>query len=239
MDITLLQSAFRAILREKGISQPKLAALAGVSLPTAKRWVKGEGISLQEWLKLLTLIGVSLPELLERAGAAGSAHFTYTPSQEEALASTRGLLAYLDLLLGGKTPAAIAKAHALSNAVTSQYLAKLEKVGLIEWLPKDKVRLLIKGEPRWNPAGPLAKKFRRQTLRELTDAYGDDPAAFRIGVYDLSSASRAMISEMNDKFFETLRLREIEDRRRHEKLDKFTVAIGRAGFIPSMLRLDK
>jgi transcriptional regulator with XRE-family HTH domain len=231
-----LSQALRSLLKDKGWSQAAFAGALGISIPTAKRWLKGEGLLLRDWLRALETLGLTLPELLERAGE-GSSQFFYSAEQEGALARTPSLLAYFDLLLAGETPAAIARTHGVAKTDTAHFLGRLAKLKLIEWLPKDRVRLLVTGEPRWNPAGPLAAKFRRQTLREFTDRFGDDPASLRIGIYGLSEESLRSLPSLFGEVLETLRRRELGDRRQAGRTRKVTVLLGAAPLTPSMLEL--
>jgi len=237
MPFNHLTLALRQLLREKGCSQAAFAKALGISLPTAKRWLRGEGISFQDWLRALEASGISLGELIERAGLDNYRQFSYSPAQDKALAQTPGLLAYFDQLLAGKAPAEIARAHRLPKTATAQYLGALAKVGLIEWLPKDRARLLVRGEPRWNPQGPLAQKFRRQTLREFTDRFGDDPGALRLGIYELSEETEGALPGLFTEFLEKLRHREISDARSPRARRKVTVVVGGARLLPAMLRL--
>lgn len=237
MNLEHLSRALRSLLREKGWSQKAFAEALGVSLPTAKRWLKGEGIALADWLRSLEAAGISWAELLERAGGISSDQFSYTLAQEEALSRTPGLLAYFDLLLGGDSPTSIARTHGLSKAQTAELLGQLARQKLIDWLPKDRVRLLVKGEPRWNAAGPLAKKFRRQTLREFTEQFGEDAERMRIGLYELSEESLTVIPSLLTEVLEKLRQRELRDARGAARRKKACVILGSAAFTPSIFRL--
>jgi transcriptional regulator with XRE-family HTH domain len=139
-------------------SQKELALAADVSLPTIKRWLAGRGVSLEQMEKLATLLGLSLTEIATSVEQVPP-HFTYSREQEEYFAAKPAYLAFFDHLLRGHSPAQIAKRHGLSKSVTQRLLSRLDRMGLVEWLPEDRVRLRVTGEPRWMVNGPLARKY--------------------------------------------------------------------------------
>lgn len=233
-----LSQQLRASLKELNLTHEQFARRLGVSLPTARRWLKGEGISLSDWGRVLETLGLDLEEFVRKAGVPSKRQFTYTEAQEAALANTPGLLAYLDLLLAGKTAGQIAKAHSLKAADSTYYLAKLEKLELIEWLPGDRVKVLVEGEPRWNPGGPLAKKFREQILRDFLATYSTRPENLRAGIYRLSAASQAQLGALSAELLRKLRTLELNDKDEGARTDAVTVLLGQGAFLPTILKLS-
>lgn len=232
-----LSQQLRASLKELNLTHEQFARRLGVSLPTARRWLKGEGISLSDWGRVLETLGLDLEEFVRKAGMPSKRQFTYTEAQETALANTPGLLAYLDQLLAGRTPAQITKSHGLKATDTTQFLAKLEKLALIEWLPNDRVKVLLEGEPRWNPGGPLAKKFREQILRDFLTTYSSRPENLRAGIYRLSPSSRVQLETLTAELLRKLRSLELNDKDEGARTEAITVLLGQGAFLPAILKL--
>lgn len=143
-----------------GLTQIKLARKLNVSLPTVKRWYGGGTITLESLRVLVNEVGLTLTEVFSSIEESSTGTFSYTDQQEHFFAENPDCLAYFDNLLRGLSPNQIQKKFHLSEKKTIQYLSKLDKLKLIEWLPKNKVHLLVNGEPAWRPDGILGSKLR-------------------------------------------------------------------------------
>lgn len=198
-------------LRERNITQVEFAQTLRVSLPTLKRWLRGEGVLLKDWVRMAEALGMSLREIVESVEAQSTRQFTYTEVQEQALAEDPGLLGFFDALLYGHTPAQIARRVGWTAARLNQRLARLEKLGLIEWLPRNRVRLKVQGEPRRRPGGALSQKFRRSVLQTFWE---QEARMVGIGFYRLSEDSAQVLRQGQRDLQEKARGLEIRDRAR-------------------------
>lgn len=156
--------------KSQGLTQNDLAKKLGVSLPTIKRWYAGGTITLESLKLLVNQVGLSLTEVFSSIEESALETFHYTDEQEYFFSTNPDYLAYFDNLLRGNTPSQIQKKFHLPEKKTVQYLSKLDKLKLIEWLPKNKVRLLVKGEPVWKVGGPLAVKLRNDIFKSFIES---------------------------------------------------------------------
>lgn len=156
--------------KSQGITQNDLAIKLGVSLPTIKRWYGGGTITLESLKLLVNEVGLSLTEVFSSIEESTSESFQYTVEQESFFSAQPDYLAYFDNLLRGLSPLQIQKKFHISERKTVQYLSKLDKLELIEWLPKNKIRLLVKGEPIWKTNGPLAVKLRNDIFKSFIES---------------------------------------------------------------------
>lgn len=155
--------------RSLALTQNELAIKLGVSLPTIKRWYGGGTITLESLQLLVNEVGLTLTEVFSSLEASSSETFQYTGEQENFFSENPDYLAYFDNLLRGFGPAQIQKKFRLSERKSVQYLSKLDKLQLIEWLPKNKVRLLVKGEPVWKDGGKLAATLRTDIFKRFIE----------------------------------------------------------------------
>lgn len=153
----------------RGYTQYRLAKELNVSFPTLKRWLAGKAVTLDSLKKIADLLGVSFIEIASAIEERGKSHFQYTIEQEEYLARNPELLAFFDYLIRGYTPSKIQKKFILSNAFLERSLAKLEKLGLIDWLSRNRASLKTVGEPQWRKDGPLSKKFKSQIQSDFLE----------------------------------------------------------------------
>ena len=153
-----------------GLTQETLAKKLGVSLPTIKRWYGGGTITLDSLNLLVNEVGLTLTEVFSSLESSLSPSFQYTDEQESFFSSNPDYLAYFDNLLRGYSPSQIQKKFHLIDKKCISYLAKLDRLKLIEWLPNNKVRLLVHGEPIWKPGGALATKLRSDILKNFFES---------------------------------------------------------------------
>lgn len=220
-----LGRALKLTLRQRNITQKDLAKMMGKSEPTLKRWLRGEGLLLTDWLKMLEVLQLDLTELSEMTKNAHQSSFEYTIQQEKIFVETPGLLAFFDQLLLGKTPQQISKSYQLSGKSFISYLSKLEKMDLIEWLPRNKIKLRVQGSPRWIAGGPLRQKFRKQMLTAFISKY-EQQEELKLNVYHLSKKSTQACAEIIAEAQEQIRRLELKDKFKKEKKELTAIILG-------------
>lgn len=167
----------------QGVTQQDLANDLNVSLITIKRWYAGKGLKISNLEMLCNKLSINISEVMNLASESTLKTFYYTKDQEEALAHEPKLLALFDLLIGGFTISKIKKKYKIEDRAITVLLLKLDKIKLIELGSDNKIRLLVEGEPTWNPAGPLTKKFRLQMINEFLGHHEKGQSKFFIHDY--------------------------------------------------------
>jgi DNA-binding Xre family transcriptional regulator len=156
--------AAKALLRKQKHTYEDLARHLEISLPSVKRAMNSSHLPLSRVLEICEFLGFSLAELLAFTRKDWNESFCFTPAQEDFFAEHPHFLAYflevLDL-----SPAEIEKRHGLSRKSTHAYLKKLEKMGLVEWHPGDKVKHQVHGPIHWDDHGRLGQKFSRTMIQ--------------------------------------------------------------------------
>jgi hypothetical protein len=126
------------------------------SVPTVKRFLGSEELTLTRLLELCDLVEVDLSEIQELMKETALEEQKFTHEQETFLASNPAYLGYLMKLFSGETPKQIAVKYSLSVRSTDKYLLALEKNGLIHVTAKQKVKPAFKNVPRFGE-GPLGQ----------------------------------------------------------------------------------
>lgn len=211
MNVKRVCNQVRDKIKEKGFTQEEFARMIGVSIPTLSRWLRGEGLLFQDLNLMVEKLGIRLSELAMLAEGDVSNKFTYSAEQEAVFVNTDGLLAFFDQLLNGKTASHIAKSFKLTEKSINFYLSKLDKLKLIEWLPNNKVKILVNGEPSWIVGGPLSQKLRKQIIDEHIHHYLNSREQLKIGIYSLSSDSYKKINDKYQELIDSVRMMEIKD----------------------------
>ncbi len=226
MDTQSICEQIRKKIKEKGYTQEEFAKILKISSPTLKRWLRGEGLLFKDLTNIIDKLDIKLSELSILAEGKSKSKFTYTIEQELAFASIEGLLAFFDQLLSGKKIESILKANKLTNKSLNFYLSKLDKINLIEWYPKNKIKILVTGEPSWIEDGPLSKKFRKEIVSEFIKNNLNSREQLRIGVYSLSTQSYKKISIQYQDLVENIRMMEIKDSSNQSSKRMTTILLG-------------
>jgi transcriptional regulator with XRE-family HTH domain len=230
--IELLDS-IRKMIKSKGITQAKLARDLGVSVPTVKRWLAGEGVDVETLFRLLDYLGLGADGIGHLMASDAGKSFTLTEEQERFFAANPYYLAFLDhLLLQRATPQAIQAKSGINTRSLRSYLRKLEELGLIEVHAGDRIKLLVEGEPVWRRGGPMATAFRDSAMREYLAAYMPRVPLY---VFYLDDPTMAVVRQKFADIAEHCRLAEKFARARRAKSKKAMLFMTCEYFEPSFL----
>jgi transcriptional regulator with XRE-family HTH domain len=149
--------ALKQALRARGLTYAQLARRLGLSEPTVKRMFSRGSFTLVRLEAILRVLELELQDLarMSRGGDAGSA--TLTLDQEAVLARDERLLSVFWLLRNDWRFEEILEAFAVSRAQLTLAFARLARVRLIEWGPRERARLAVARDFQWRPGGPVKK----------------------------------------------------------------------------------
>ncbi|WP_191629207.1 helix-turn-helix domain-containing protein [Pandoraea terrae] len=158
--LPLLVASLKRLLRAKGIGYREIARTLGVSEPTIKRWLAGQGLTLERLEDLCAFVDVSLVELIEFAAQSADARLRQlSVEQEQALSQERNLAFVFTTILRGWSPEELRREQMLDDATLIACLARLDRLGLIELLPGNNVRLRTVRDVEWRRDGPMRAQF--------------------------------------------------------------------------------
>lgn len=240
-------SAIAKVAKSRGYTQASLAVAVGVSVPTMKRWLRGQGLALDQLMKVLTVLDITFAEVEATSGASVPARFRYTLEQEEFFAEQPLCLAVFDQLIQGTDIDSLIRRHPLTPRRWVSILRDLEALKLIERLPADrygrkKVRLKVSGEPVWRSDGPLAKSFRQSLLNEMIEKHA---TRLRLYLHTYLPQDERRILGMIDDLIETARaaehraraIRQTKQRKQADALTQSLLVIGLMPFSASFLQI--
>jgi transcriptional regulator with XRE-family HTH domain len=194
--IVAAMSTLREMFRQKELHNRDLAALLGVTERTVTRWMSGKGLELEVLQDLCELVGISVGELFELAGSAGNTEpAQLTREMEQKLVDEPTMFVVFATLRAHSAEEA-KQLIGLSEPEWIKALIGLEKLGLIQLLPKNRVRLLVPRSFRWLKDGPARQAHHawfKATFGEL--AFGDPEFRSRYDTVSLSNRSIAIIEE--------------------------------------------
>jgi transcriptional regulator with XRE-family HTH domain len=213
-----LLAQLRGELRRQRFTANAIADRLGVAEPTIRRWLRGQGLTLERLDQLCALAGIDIRDLVAAAPDSGAARFTL--AQERVLAADRGLAFLFFSILNGWQPDDFEQEFGLPPARVDAYLVRLTRLGLIDIGIHGRVRPLTARAVAWRRGGPLAVAFDR-TVKHLflTMNFGAGDAHYVADMVKLSPAGRARVHAL----FEALRLdiHLLAEQDRAAKLDRY------------------
>ena len=142
--VPALTEALKQLFRARGLPQRVIAEKLGVTPRTVKRWLTGKGLTLQVVEKLCDLLGMTFIEFCEIAKDDLDVRpKRLSPQQERMLLADPHLTFVFNLLMRGWSAQEIQGETGMSKATLVGYLVRLEKLGMIELMPENRVRLLF------------------------------------------------------------------------------------------------
>ena len=187
--------ALKKQLRSRGLTYADVAQALEVSEASIKRLFSEQSFSLKRLEALCDFLGITIFDLSKQSRLAEEAKTSVLDiDQEKALANDPLLLLYFYLLINGWTAKRIERQYHLKSTQSTNLLAKLDKLSLIELLPKNKVRCLTARYIAWRANGPVRRRYESKAITEFIAALfnaQDEHFSFQFG--ELSKASAAVL----------------------------------------------
>ena len=186
--------ALKRSVRARGLTYAELARRLRISEASVKRMFSRGTFTLSRVEEVLAAVDLDLYEVarMSRGGGAGPAQLTH--EQELGLAGDERLLAVFWLLLNGWSFEEILEGYAVTRTELTIAFARLEKLKLIEWGPRERARLLMPRDFLWRAGGPAKKAYARRAMAEFLQARFDAPLELiRFEPRELSAESAATL----------------------------------------------
>ncbi|RFA24709.1 hypothetical protein CAI21_20700 [Alkalilimnicola ehrlichii] len=173
---SLLIKALKRSLKAHGITYVQVAAALDLSEASVKRLFSEESFSLQRLEQVCALVDLSLTELARSVEDGIDEIRELDPAQEQALSEEPRLLLVFYLLLNGYTVDDIIREYQIEELESIKILAQLDRMGLIELQPGNRVRLLTSRFLTWRDDGPIRRFFDERVREEFFESRFDQPA---------------------------------------------------------------
>ncbi|MGE3317029.1 MAG: helix-turn-helix domain-containing protein [Planctomycetaceae bacterium] len=168
----LLLAALKAMLKERHISYPLLAAELDISLLTVKRTLNKAGVPLDRLLDICRIAKIDFAELVERAVTTKPEHTFFNAEQDALFTRCPPMLSYFEALQSGQSPAEIAAEFHLTTASTTRYLDALAGAGLVRVKGTGKsieVELLVEPPVGFSPGSTTLARISAAFLTSVVE----------------------------------------------------------------------
>ncbi len=199
---SVIRDSLRRALKAEGVSLTDLAQRLGVSHATVKRWMASGNFTLKQLDDVLKATGIEW----ERIAAAGAAeqHLLTRLSweQEAALVADPHLLLVAMSAMNHLSLADITSIYALTEAECLRHLLTLDRMGFLELLPNNRVKLRVTRQFEWIANGPIQRYFRTLAADFFDSDFTGDREQMSLLVGMLTPASVARVAALSRKLIE-------------------------------------
>jgi len=202
-----IHAALKQLLKARGRTYADAALVLGLSEASVKRlFAKGQ-LSLERLEQLCNWIDVDVGELVELAQAAQPLVTQLTPAQERELLNDPSLLLIAFLVLNRWKEAEIIETFRFTKPQLTVLLVRLERIGLIELMPFDRIRLRTARNFAWRRDGPIQHYFSERVLPEFLATRFNDAGErmhfvggmlSRSSIHKLHEAMEALARQFDD-----------------------------------------
>ena len=186
-----LVTALKAELRSAGLTYAELATALGMSESSVKRVFAKADMPLSRIDDMLRVLKMDFAELARKVADAQPLRRQLTVQQEAAVVVDRKLLLLAICCLSQWSFEAMTREYAFSDAECVQYLARLDRIGIIELKPLNRYRLNVAKGFRWLPHGPVMTYFREHVAADYLSGGFDGDGELLMLVHGGISASLA------------------------------------------------
>jgi len=151
-------------LKSHGLTYAKVAKGLGISEASVKRMFSVKHFTLDRVDDICSLMDIDFVDLLHLFDQSQQRISHLSLEQEKELVADLKMLLVAVCARNHLTFDEIIQFYDISKAECIRCLARLDKLGLIELLPKNRIKLRIKEDFRWLPAGPI-ESFYEKTVQ--------------------------------------------------------------------------
>ena len=186
--------ALKKSVRARGLTYAELARRLQLSEASVKRMFSRGTFTLARIEEVLAAVDLDLYEVARLSRGAGAGPAELTHEQELGLARDERLLAVFWLVLNGWSFEEIVGAFSITRTELTVAFARLEKLKLIDWGPRERARLRVARDFAWRPGGPAKKAYARRAMAEFLQGRFDGPLeTLRFESRELSAESAAAL----------------------------------------------
>lgn len=174
-EVTQTIAAVKRQLKAQGLTYRDVASALGLSEASVKRVFARETFTVERLAQIAHLLGFTLAELLAEAASEVPKLRVLTPKQEAGLVSDEKQLLVAVCAMNRWTVDEIGAEYRLSRAEVLKCLLVLDRMGLLELLPGDRIRPLVARDFDWLPDGPIRRYFMDHALTDFLQSRFDEP----------------------------------------------------------------
>lgn len=164
--INSLLSTLKKVLKSHGITYAELGTRLELSEASIKRLFAEQTISLQRLEQICQLMELEISDLIQMMNEQQPRLQHLSIEQEQEITQDLVLLLVTVSVLNRWTLEDITGFYKLSESECIQKLARLDRLKIIELLPRNKIKLLVAPNFSWRENGPIQQFFQAKIATE-------------------------------------------------------------------------
>ena len=186
-----LVAALKKELKTAQMTYADLAQALGMAESSVKRMLAKGDMPLSRIDAICRALALDFADLARRVADEQPLLKELTQEQERAVVADKKLLLMAICVLSQWTLEQVTTAYRLTEAEGIQYLAQLDRIGIIELRPFNRYRLKLAKTFRWRPHGAVMNYFREHALLDYFAGGFDGPGEGVLLVHGAISRSLA------------------------------------------------
>jgi transcriptional regulator with XRE-family HTH domain len=176
LQATALVDSLKRELKARGITYAELAARIAMSEATVKRMFSQKNFTLQRLDEILQAADIDFRDVANGAHDESKLISELSYAQEKEIIGDTKLFVVAVSVMNQITVEQIVKIYQITQAEVIKHLVRLDKIGFLELMPNNRVKLLIARTFRWIPNGPIQTHFRELAFSDYLESKfdGDD-----------------------------------------------------------------
>ncbi len=166
-ELSQIQTTIKNSLKASGVKYEQLAKKLNLSLPSVKRILNSDDISLSKLIEISRCIGVDFFELIEQAKEQTAQVYEFSLEQENTLSKDFQHFLVFRLMLMNTDLDNIQSELKINRIELNRSIKALEKCQLIELWPNDKIKILAHFPFQWIENGPLEKTYKKKIIEKV------------------------------------------------------------------------
>ena len=189
--------ALKAELKAANITYADLALHLEMAESSIKRMFSQADMPLSRIDEVLRVLRMDFADLARRIADAQPLRRELSAEQEASVMADPKLLLMAICCMSHWTFDQIVSTYTYSEAEAVSYLAKLDRLGIIELRPLNRYRLLLAKTFRWRPNGPVMDYFRHHVARDYFDTGFDGEGEMLMLVH--GQIGRSLAAAFNER----------------------------------------
>lgn len=166
-----IKQTIKELLKKQGANYSDLAKGLHISLPTVRRILSSESLSIERLIKICDFLKITFDELMQMSLRQTEKPQALSEEQEQFFVKHPATYSFLRLLGRGYTLSQIASQFSLEPKNIKEHLKKLDSLNLIQVQRNETVKILIHWPAPWRLNGPLMRKYGRNIYWRAVDHF--------------------------------------------------------------------
>lgn len=235
-----LVTTLKRCLKANGKTYADVAIALGLSQASVKRLLSANQLSLERLETICQMIGMDITDLVKQMETDASHIEHLTVTQEQEIANDLILLLITVCVLNRWTLEQIMSVYQLAETVCIQKLARLDKLGIIDLLPQNRIKLKVAANFNWIENGPIQQFFQQRIATEYFNTHfqRDDENLIVLNGMLSQSSNEAFQRRMKRLAREFEEMNQEDANLDFEKRHGSTVILAIRGWKPGLLEIN-